>query len=174
MPPVAVTRTYLELRDPTDLVAPRTSPRAATLDYVRHQPCAVPLYRRLYADVGGPWHWHDRLAWTDARLAEHLASPAIVVWELRADGESAGFFELQRYADGSVEIAYFGLRPAFVGRGLGGEMLTRAAREAWAMGATRVWLHTCTLDSPNALPNYRARGFREYRTESYEAVIDGA
>jgi len=35
-----------------------------------------------------------------------------------------------------------------------------------------VWLHTCTLDSPNALPNYRARGFRPYRTERYETEIE--
>jgi hypothetical protein len=26
-------------------------------------------------------------------------------------------------------------------------------------------LHTCTLDSPRALPNYRARGLRPFRTE---------
>jgi hypothetical protein len=26
-------------------------------------------------------------------------------------------------------------------------------------GTTRVWLHTCTLDGPHALANYRARGF---------------
>jgi hypothetical protein len=35
------------------------------------------------------------------------------------------------------------------------------------MGATRVWLHTCTLDSPVALPNYEARGFVRYRSETY-------
>jgi hypothetical protein len=30
-----------------------------------------------------------------------------------------------------------------------------------------VWLHTCTLDDPAALPNYRARGFRPYKQETY-------
>jgi len=30
---------------------------------------------------------------------------------------------------------------------------------AWAWGAAYVWLHTCTLDAPAALPNYLARGF---------------
>jgi hypothetical protein len=34
-----------------------------------------------------------------------------------------------------------------------------------------VWLHTCTLDSPHALPNYLARGFREFRKEIYQADI---
>jgi hypothetical protein len=51
-------------------------------------------------------------------------------------------------------------------------MLTRAAREAWALGPNRVWLHTCTLDSPRALPNYKARGFEAFRTETYLATID--
>jgi GNAT superfamily N-acetyltransferase len=70
-----------------------------------------------------------------------------------------------------VEIAYFGLAVRFFGRGLGKHMLTRAAEEAWAMGARRVWLHTCTLDSPAALPNYLARGFDPVRTETYDALL---
>ena len=47
-----------------------------------------------------------------------------------------------------------------------------AAREAWALGPNRVWLHTCTLDSPRALPNYKARGFEAFRTETYTAQVD--
>jgi hypothetical protein len=60
-----------------------------------------------------------------------------------------------------------------MGRGLGGAMLTRAVHEAFAMGGQRVWLHTCTLDSPRALPGYKARGFREYRTQRLEVDIEG-
>ena len=33
---------------------------------------------------------------------------------------------------------------------------------------TRVWLHTNTLDGPNALANYEARGLRPYKTENEE------
>ncbi|MEA2383683.1 MAG: hypothetical protein QOH72_3654, partial [Solirubrobacteraceae bacterium] len=32
--------------------------------------------------------------------------------------------------------------------------------------APRAWVHTCTLDGPNALPNYEARGLRRFRTET--------
>jgi len=106
-------------------------------------------------------------------LEEHLTSPNVSVWELLVDGESGGYFELYRHADESVEIDYFGLTPTFIGRGLGGLLLTRAVREAWALGARRVWLHTCTLDSPNALPGYQARGFRPYKTERLEVDIEG-
>lgn len=135
--------------------------------------CPVPLYRRLYKEVGEQWFWHDRLEWSDEDLAEHLASPMVGVWELMVGDESAGYFELQRQDDGSVEIAYFGLTPKFIGRGLGGMLLTRAVREAFVMGANRVWLHTCTLDSERALPSYKARGFREFKTERLEVDIDG-
>ena len=88
------------------------------------------------------------------------------------DGASAGYFELQRQ-DGGVEIVYFGLSPSFIGQGIGGWLLGRAVEEAWAMGARRVWLHTCTLDSERALPNYKARGFREFRTQRLEVEIEG-
>jgi GNAT superfamily N-acetyltransferase len=133
----------------------------------------VSLYRRLYREVGQPWFWHERLKWTDAELEEHLTNPNVAVWELMADGESAGYFELYHHEDASVEIDYFGLIPRFIGRGLGGTMLTRAIQEAWALGGTRVWLHTCTLDSPRALPGYKARGFRPYKTERLEVDIEG-
>jgi GNAT superfamily N-acetyltransferase len=81
----------------------------------------------------------------------------------------AGYYELRRVAeDGSVEIAYFGIVPGEYGRGLGKHLLSCAVRDAWALRPRRVWLHTCTLDHPSALPNYIARGFIPYKTETYE------
>ena len=167
-----VVRTYLTLDDRAAFRPAK--PVAGDVRVVRHVPCPVPLYRRLYRDVGADWFWHDRLAWSDDALAEYLANENVSVWELQVDGESAGYFELQIGADRSVEIVYFGLTPTFIGRGLGGWMLTRAVEEAWSMGATRVWLHTCTLDSERALPNYRSRGFQPYKTERLEVDIEGA
>ena len=168
---VEVVRTYLTLDDPAALRTATGSHPNARL--VRRSPCPVELYRRLYREVGEQWFWHDRLKWSDEELADHLESPNIAVWELLVDDDSAGYFELHRHDDGSVEIAYFGLAPRFIGRGLGGFMLTRAVHEAWNMEAQRVWLHTCTLDSPNALPGYKARGFHEVRTERLEVMIEG-
>jgi len=135
----------------------------------------VELSRDLYRAVGRDYHWRDRNAWSDTRLAEYLAKPEVAVYVMRLNDEPAGFAELMRHADGSVEIVYFGLVRGAQGRGLGKWLLTRAVEEAWTMGATRVWLNTCTLDSPAALPNYRARGFVPYRTETYTVELpDGA
>ena len=123
--------------------------------------------------MGEDWFWHDRLAWSDDELTAHLTRPNVWVWEARAGDESAGYFELVRQQDGGVEVAYFGLRPPFFGKGLGGWLLTRAVEEAWRLGARRVWLHTCTLDAEHALPNYLARGFAPYKTETLEVEIEG-
>jgi GNAT superfamily N-acetyltransferase len=164
---VGVVRTYLELRDPAQFRP--GAPLPPTARVVERSSCSPAEYRRLYAAVGGPWHWRDRLAWDEATLAAHLASPDIAVFELLVDGDSAGYFELRRSGVGEVEIAYFGLAPGYIGRGLGGALLSEAVREAWRFGGARVWLHTCTLDSPHALPNYKARGFTPYRVEQYEA-----
>ena len=87
------------------------------------------------------------------------------------DWTPLGYYELAREPDGAVEIVYFGLVAEAQGRGLGRGLLTHAVRTAWASGATRVWLHTCTLDGPAALPNYLARGFRPVREERYVAVL---
>ena len=78
-------------------------------------------------------------------------------------GARAGYYELD--VDGAdVEIAYLGLRPAFHGEGLGGALLEHALRRGFELGG-RVWLHTCTLDGPYALANYRARGLVPFRVE---------
>ena len=165
-----VVRTYLELTS-SDAFRP-ASPLGPNARLVRHDPCSPARYRQLYADVGGPWHWRDRCAWDDDTLQRHLTSPSISVFELFVDGASAGYFELRKSDENEVEIAYFGLVPACIGRGLGGALLTAAVEEAWRFGGRRVWLHTCTLDSPHALPNYKARGFRPYRVEHYEASVE--
>ena len=62
---------------------------------------------------------------------------------------------------------YFGLAPGFIGRGLGGWLLTCAVRQAFAMGASRMLLNTCTLDAAQALPNYLARGFSIVSEDQY-------
>jgi ribosomal protein S18 acetylase RimI-like enzyme len=168
-----VTRTYLRLDHPDALVAAAPPPWGAILAPVH--PCPVPRWRALYATIGGPWAWHDRDAWTDAQLAAHLADPAVRVFTIAlphapADTPAdAGFLELHAQADGGVEIAYLGVHPALLGRALGGWLVEAAVTTAFAQGARHVWLHTCTLDAPAALPNYLRRGFRVERSEEYDA-----
>jgi len=165
MPRQAV-RTYLEMTDPSALQGAPVAPADAALDRVEQ--CAPALWRHLYTEVGREYHWVDRLGWTDHEIARYLADPALELWVLRVKDEPAGYFELRRHGDGAVEIAYFGLLPAFTGQGLGRFMLTRAVERAWALGAARVWLHTSSLDHSSALSNYLARGFSIWKQETYD------
>ena len=171
-----VKRTYLELKTLGQFKAAYADfPNVQIARASKPQPA---LYRMCYQTVGEAFHWRDRWHWTDQQIAQHLADPAITLFvATRATGKKkaalAGWYELRQVAeDDSVEIAYFGIVAAEFGRGLGKHLLSSAVRDAWALRPKRVWLHTCTLDHPNALPNYVARGFTPYRTETYE--VDSA
>jgi ribosomal protein S18 acetylase RimI-like enzyme len=159
-------RTFLQMTAPGELDAAGAPSPDIVVDRV--DACPPALWRRLYADVGRDYHWVDRLGWTDDDITRYLADPALELWVVRAKGETAGYFELRRHDDGAVEIAYFGLLPAFTGQGIGKFMLTKAVERAWALGASRVWLHTSSLDHTSALSNYLARGFSIWKQETYE------
>jgi len=165
MDTIHVTRSYLQLSSRHAL---RSVPLAEGFRIERAHPCPISFFRYLYAEVGREYRWRDRLSWTDEQCATHLANPGVSVWVLYAHGVPAGYFELDQQHDGSIEIALFGLIRDFIGQGLGKQMLSAAAERAWSLGASRVWLHTCTLDYPIALPNYLARGFVKFREEEYE------
>ncbi|NTU83076.1 MAG: GNAT family N-acetyltransferase [Chloroflexales bacterium] len=170
MPVVIVTTTYLEIPD-----------RAAFRPALRAEPCAQvieaeePLpdfYRFLYGTVGRAYSWTDRLSWSDERLYAHLARPGVTLLVLYVLGTPAGYIELDRDAhEPGTEVAYFGLFQAFHGRGLGKYLLSVGVARAFAEGAGRVWVHTCSLDGPHALANYQARGFAPYKTTTHEQSV---
>lgn len=161
-----VERTYLEMTSPEALR--RVDAPGDDVRIEQAQACTASFYRYLYTEVGREYRWTDRVAWTDEQIHAHLASPDVSVHVAYVGGTPAGYFELTRHGDGSCELSYFGLLPEFQGRGLGRLLLARATEAAWRHKPTRVWLHTCTLDGPAALPNYLARGFVPYKKESYQ------
>lgn len=154
----AVVVTDLEMTSP-DRLRPAREPKVEA-SLVRAGRPAPELSRFFYRAVGGDWYWLDRIGWTRDQWLAWVSSPGYELWTCWVDGVPAGYVELDRRDDGSCEIAYFGLLPDFAGLGLGGWLLTRATERAWAVAGTRrVWVHTCELDSPVAVANYRARGF---------------
>jgi GNAT superfamily N-acetyltransferase len=129
------------------------------------------LNRFLYATVGAPWVWYMRLTWTWQQWHDYLMKPGIETWIAYQDATPVGYFELEKQQYGNAEIAYFGLLPEFVGKGLGKPLLEDAIDKAWQLGENRIWLHTCSLDHPNALPNYLQRGFKVFKEEDFEDLI---
>ena len=146
----------------------------------------TPEYSRfLYQCVGSELNWADRLDSTREQWNEVLQRPGSETWVLYLDGSPKGYFELVTASGptgSEVEIFYFGLFPEATGQGLGGVLLTEALNSAWSLatrwpgipGITRVWLHTCSLDGPAALPNYQARGLKIYRTEVEDSQVRDA
>lgn len=171
MPRTRVRRTYLAL-PARDAFRPRPVPEDTPPLTVRDESgCTVAHWRRLYRDVGDAWHWHDRDVVPDATLESYLNSTDTRILTVYDGIVTVGFTELRRHEAGDVEIVLFGLTPSYMGRGIGPWFLGTAVEAAWAMGATRVWLHTCTLDAPAALPNYLRRGFVVEREEEYETEV---
>ena len=162
---VSVRRTHLELRRADELRPGR--PPSESVQLLLRRPISAVDYLELYALVGELWLWRDRLSWTEEELDRYLSSPDVHVWSAHVRGTTAGYFELRQHSDRAVELMYFGLAPPYIGRGIGGWLLTRAVQEAFALDASRVLLNTCTLDAPQALPNYLARGFTIVSEEQY-------
>ena len=128
------------------------------------------FYRFLYREVGERWRWYRFRTVSDEELSDRFATETVLLDVLYMRGAPAGFIELamedeQAKVSRAVEVAYFGIREKYFGRGLGKHLLSHGVAAAWRAGARRVWLHTCNLDAPQALPNYLRRGFRITETE---------
>src|ERR1041385_606722 len=121
---VEVTRTYLQIEKPENLNPVTLNDPGIRI--VQVFGCPPSFYRYLYVEVGRYYHWTDKLSWTNERIQQQLDRPEITLWVMHVNGSPGGYFELERYPDGSTEVAYFGLLPEFLGRGLGKYLLTVA------------------------------------------------
>jgi GNAT superfamily N-acetyltransferase len=159
MTSVQVTTWFLQMTDPAQLAdAPEPDP---DLEIRQAELPSPELSRMFYAGVGRDWSWTDRRSWTWDRWQEWLGREELETWVAYLRGTPAGYAELEDQGD-AVELALFGLLPAFIGRGLGPRVLDAALRRAWAIGRPRVWVHTCSLDGPAALRTYQRRGLEIY------------
>jgi GNAT superfamily N-acetyltransferase len=158
---------YLEMTSQSELIEKSGS---EGLQIVEAEIKEFRFNRYLYTLVGEKWGWTDKLNFTDEQWREYAESENRRTWVAYSQGSIAGYFELDTDAESNVEISYFGLAPKFIGQGLGGYLLSSAIKIAWEQcHAKRVWVHTCTLDHPNALRNYQSRGMRVYCEESNDA-----
>lgn len=164
---LAAVVTYLEM---TTAVPVRAERAAAPWTLRQVTSPGLDWYRDLYRRIGADWLWSSRLSLRDADLADILGAPDVVVYGLMVDGRDEGLLELDFREPGECELAFFGLSPALVGQGAGRWLMNRAVALAWARPIRRFWLHTCTLDAPEALPFYVRSGFVPYarKVEVYD------
>lgn len=156
--------THLEMRQRP--VRPPTPHRSEKLALMRAERPTVSWYRYLYNTVGEAWLWFERRRLDDEALRRIIHDPEVAIYVLYVAGVPAGFVELDRRQPDEVEIAYFGLIPEFIGRGLGLYLLDWSVDEAWMTRPARVWVHTCNFDHPKAIAVYQRAGFVPYRQET--------
>ncbi|WP_275791145.1 GNAT family N-acetyltransferase [Pararhizobium gei] len=131
----------------------------------RHEAIDLDIYRTLYRRIGAEWLWISRLAMTDEELAGHIHSSAVEMYILESDGTAEGIAELDFRKAGECEMVFFGISATQIGTGAGRWLMNRAIEKAWSHPIDRFWLHTCTLDSPQALAFYVRSGFTPFRRQ---------
>jgi GNAT superfamily N-acetyltransferase len=156
---VANVATYLQMFAPP---SPRLDPPgvAATMRYVVSPD--VEWYRALFHKVGDDWLWSSRIAMDRAELKAILEDPLEEVYAIEQDGVDEGLLELDFRTQGQCELIFFGLSGKLVGTGAGRWAMNRAIARAWSKPIARFWVHTCSIDHPNALDFYRRSGFVPY------------
>ncbi len=144
---------------------PRKVPDVAA-ELVKHDAPDLDWYRDLFRRVGAlDWLWFSRLGMADAELAAILKHDDVQVYSVQVDGRDEGMLELDFRTPHECEIGYFGLTASMVGTGAGRWLMEQALDKAWAAPISRLHVHTCTLDSPAALPFYTRSGFTAYRRQ---------
>lgn len=155
--PNEVKTTYVLEMKSRDAFRPKLGP--SELDIRRVEIPCPELNWFLHQAVGVDYRWGGRDGWDRDTWKRYVDRPEVQTWVAYISGTPAGYFELVKQPDASVRIECLGLRPGFIGRGLGGHLLTACVERAWDMAAQRVWLTTCSHDHEHALNNYMARGF---------------
>jgi GNAT superfamily N-acetyltransferase len=158
---IASVVTFLEMK-----VKPPLRPARGEIERlsVRHvQQPGLDWYRDIYRRVGDDLMWFTRLRMSEADLVAIIHSPDVDVLTLGKNGRDEGLLELDFRSADECEIAFFGLTPALVGTAAGRMLMNLAIDRAFARPIKRLWLHTCTLDHPKALPFYIRSGFVPYQ-----------
>ena len=112
--------------------------------------------------AGLVWLWPTERVLPEGSVLTAEGIP-VEVFALEHDGRDEGILELDFREAGECEVGFFGLATRLVGTGAGRWLMNRAITRAWSRDITRFWLHTCSMDSPDALPFYLRSGFVPYQ-----------
>lgn len=164
---LANVQTFLEMRAKPAL---RPSPEMPSSRLERLGTGGVPRYRALFHRVGDEYLWASRLVAPDAQLEASLNDERLELYALTVGGHDEGILELDFRVAGECELGLFGVSVPLLQTGAGRWLINRGIEIAWSHPIERFWLHTCTLDHPNALAFYKRTGFTPYerKVEIYD------
>ena len=124
------------------------------------------LNKFFYKQIGKKHQWLDRLAWKDKNWIDYVSNKNLKTFILKNKDDCVGYFELI-FDNNDCEIAYLGVLEEYIGKGYGGFLLSKALSIGFK-NANRIWVHTCSLDHPNALENYKSRGMKIFKSEIFK------
>jgi GNAT superfamily N-acetyltransferase len=152
--------TFLEMTS-NPLVGPQALPAGFSLGKI--DPLDLAAYRALFRKVGENHLWLSRLVMPDEKLLATLAHDDVQSYVLLKDDTKIGILELDFRDKPNCELTFFGLVPDAVGSGIGRSLMNVAIAKAWSKPITRLWVHTCHFDHPNAIRFYQRSGFKPYK-----------
>lgn len=154
--------TCLEMRQRADPRPERASIPAAFERFLQPD---VERYRALVRRVGEPYLWQSPLLISDEQFAGEIRDAEMELYVLRSRGEDEGILSLDFRKPRECEIRLFGVAERLHGSGAGRKLMNFAIETAWSRPIQRLWLHTCTLDHPDALPFYIRSGFVPFKRQ---------
>jgi GNAT superfamily N-acetyltransferase len=157
-----VRETFLEMKSASE-ANPLPGERRLTLQKAEVR--CPEIVHFFYRAIGADWGWYDRVTWSQERWHAHAHRPDLSIWIATTKGCPAGYVEFILHPADELEIRSLGLLPTFLSQGLGKELLASTLEIAWDQSPSRLWLSTCSLDHPRALPNYQAAGFKIFKTK---------
>ncbi|HKC35723.1 MAG TPA: GNAT family N-acetyltransferase, partial [Chitinophagaceae bacterium] len=133
-----VTVTFLEMHKPKEL----SSFLAGTHFELLPKPISANEYRKYYYGVGEKYFWLDRMVMPDEELSDKINAANVDIFLFYVNKAVAGYIEFVK-EEKYVEILYFGLMPAFIGKGFGKYFLQWVIAKAWSYQPEWIQLNTC-------------------------------
>ena len=125
----------------------------------------------FYRQVGMEHYWRDRLVWSDKEWNNYLKNINLETWLIKSNNKLIGFYETEFHPKSNeVELINMGILKEFRGKKYGSKLLVHAMNNAFKRKASRIWVHTCSLDHKYALINYQSKGFTLFKEEEISFV----
>ena len=149
---ISVKRNFLELKNINDLIKKDKPEENYSVEKTKPN---FQLNKFFYKQIGKKYRWTDRLIWTDLQWSNYVSNKNLETYVIKNGEVLVGYFELIYHPKkNETELAYLGLFEDYFGKGVGGYALTTAILKSFEKKIKRMWVHTCTLDHPNAIKNY--------------------
>jgi len=159
-----IDRYYLEILSSDYLKAKSKPTEDLVIELI--DPINFELNKFFYKQVGKKYQWVDRLVWENKDWINYTSNNNLKTYVLKKKDDLVGYFELIfNSKKNECEIAYFGILEDYFNKGFGGYMLSEAIKNSFKLGAKRAWVHTCSLDHPHAINNYKSRGMKIFKSE---------